>query len=193
MAAQAFDHIAIAARSLREGADWLTDRLGVAPEPGGRHPSMGTHNMLLSLGSGEYLELIAVDPEAPAPSHRRWFGLDCFDGPPRIVGWVIRQAPLHAPEGTRIVAASRGALRWRITLPLSGQMPADGAQPMRIAWGAGAHPSDGLTDHGLRLSELRLGHPEAPRPPLADPRICGVAGPAGIIARIATPQGEVTL
>lgn len=46
----AFDHIAVAARSLAEGAEWLRDRLGVALQPGGRRTAMGTHNMLLSLG-----------------------------------------------------------------------------------------------------------------------------------------------
>jgi len=32
------------ARMVLEGAAWLADRLGVVPEPGGRHPLMGTHN-----------------------------------------------------------------------------------------------------------------------------------------------------
>src|SRR5262249_3436249 len=37
---------------------------------------MGTHNHLLSLGPDVYLEVIALDPTAPRPPHRRWFGLD---------------------------------------------------------------------------------------------------------------------
>lgn len=190
----AFDHLAVAAGSLREGAAWLRDRLGVAPEPGGRHPSMGTHNMLLSLGPGEYLELIAIDPDAPAPNRPRWFGLDRFEGPPRIAGWVIRQSPLLAPEGTRIAEASRGDLRWRITLPDSGQMAGEGAAPMRIDWGEGAHPSDRLPDHGLRLRGLTL-HTQAPLSvPLADPRIATAClGPDGLRARIATRSGEAWL
>ena len=36
--------------------------LGATPAPGGHHPLMGTHNQLLSLGPGEYLEVIAIDP-----------------------------------------------------------------------------------------------------------------------------------
>lgn len=188
-----FDHLAIAARSLDEGAAWLRDRLGIAPEPGGRHPSMGTHNMLLSLGPGEYLELIAVDPDAPTPDRPRWFGLDGFDAPPRIVGWVIRQSPLRAPEGTRIAEASRGDLRWRITLPDSGQMAHGGTVPMRIDWGTGAHPSDRLRDHGLRLTALHLQAPAPPTLPLSDPRITTTTGPARIAARIATPSGEIPL
>lgn len=180
-----FDHIAIAARSLDEGAAWLADRLGVAPEPGGKHPLMGTHNLLLSLGSGEYLELIAVDPDAPDPARPRWFGLDGFDGPPRLAGWVMRQSPLQPIPGTTVSQASRGDLRWQITLPDAGQMPQDGVQPMRIDWGGGAHPSDRLPDRGLRLTRLTL---PLDRMPLDDPRI--VPG-AAFAAVIATPDGEV--
>ena len=41
---------------------------------------MGTHNQLLAIGSPAfprtYLEIIAIDPDAPAPTRRRWFDLD---------------------------------------------------------------------------------------------------------------------
>lgn len=185
MGTNGFDHIAIAARSLAEGAAWLTDRLGVPLEAGGKHPSMGTHNMLLSLGPAEYLELIAVDPDAPVPSRARWFGLDDFDGSPRLAGWVMRQQPIAAPTGTTLSQASRGDLRWQITLPDAGQMPHDGAQPMHIDWGKGAHPADMLPDRGLRLARLTL--PIAA--PLDDPRIRR----GRFSATISTPQGEVML
>lgn len=36
----------------------------------------GTHNRCLGMEDGIYLEVIAVDPEAPPPSRPRWFGLD---------------------------------------------------------------------------------------------------------------------
>ena len=39
-------------------------RTGVAPQPGGKHVAMGTHNALLRLGERVYLEIIAIDPEA---------------------------------------------------------------------------------------------------------------------------------
>jgi len=57
------DHLILAARDLDSGAAWLEDRLGVALAAGGRHERMGTHNRLLSLGQGFYLELIAIDPQ----------------------------------------------------------------------------------------------------------------------------------
>lgn len=185
-----FDHVAIAARTLAEGAEWLRDRLEVAPEPGGKHPALGTHNMLLSLGAGEYLELIAVDPDAPPPGRPRWFGLDNFDGLPRVAGWVARATPLVAPAGTTIAEARRGDLRWRITLPDAGQMPRNGAEPMLIDWGTGAHPSDLLPDRGLRLKGLSL---PLERLDLADRRLMLTGARTAITLTLTTPDGEVTL
>lgn len=147
------DHVAIAARSLDEGAAWLAAR-GLILQPGGRHPGMGTHNMLMALGPGEYLELIAPDPEADVPP--AWFGLADHQGPPRLAGWVVAEPDLQAPPGTRAMTARRGDLSWRITVPLAGQMPHDGAEPMRIDWGGGPHPSDSLPETGIRLEGLEL-------------------------------------
>lgn len=184
-----FDHVAIAARTLFEGADWLEARTGLRPEPGGKHPLMGTHNLLLSLGAGEYLELIAVDPEASAPGRPRWFGLDSFDGPPRVAGWAARQSPLEAPPGTTITEAARGDLSWRITIPDSGQMPRGGAEPMRIDW-SGPHPADRLPDRGLRL--VRLSVP-LERLALHDRRIMLTGTGTPMQLTLSTPSGEVTL
>ncbi|ODT58815.1 MULTISPECIES: VOC family protein [Paracoccus] len=182
-----FDHVAIAARTLDEGAAWLRAR-GLHPEPGGRHPGLGTHNMLLSLGPGEYLELIARDPGQDGPP--RWFGLDGFDGPPRVAGWVARMSPLTPPPGTQVAQARRGDLAWTITLPDAGQMPRGGAQPMRIDWGQGPHPSDRLPDRGVRLSRLTL-----PLEALAldDRRLMLTGAGTPMTLTLTTPTGDVTL
>jgi hypothetical protein len=75
------DHLVIAAHDLAHGVHWCEQTLGVTPGPGGRHPLMSTHNRLLKLDAGPghpraYLEIIAIDPEAPPPGRARWFGLD---------------------------------------------------------------------------------------------------------------------
>ena len=44
------DHLVVVAPDLRQGCDWVEERLGVRPQPGGKHVAMGTHNALLSLG-----------------------------------------------------------------------------------------------------------------------------------------------
>lgn len=188
-----FDHFAVAAQNLNEGAAWLQDRLGAELQPGGKHPLPGTHNMLLSLGAREYLELIAMDPDAPPNDNPGWFGLKTFTGPPRIAGWVLRQSPLKAPAGTYVAQVTRANLRWRITLPEAGQMPGDGTTPMRIKWSNDAHPCDTLPDHGFRLAGLTVHAPSGLYLPIPDPRIAMILAPAGITARITTPDGEVRL
>jgi hypothetical protein len=120
------DHLVIAARSLEEGATYVEAVLGVRLSPGGRHAYMGTHNLLLSLGPREYLEVIAVDPDATPPLHPRWFGLDHFSDAPRMTNWVCRTDDLDdaldaAPPGVgEPVELSRGDLNWTMAVPDDG-------------------------------------------------------------------------
>jgi hypothetical protein len=59
-----FDHLVVGIRSLAEGTGQLIRLLDVAPALGGTHPGRGTENALVSLGPGEYLEIIAPRAEA---------------------------------------------------------------------------------------------------------------------------------
>lgn len=193
MAAQEFDHLVVAAETLAEGEDWLASLLGAAPEPGGAHAFMGTHNRLWRLGPDEYIELIAIDPQAEAPPYPRWFGLDDFRGPPRLAAWVCRAQPLKAPEGSRIMDATRGDLGWRISIPDSGLSGHDGLDPLLIDWLGGPHPAGRMPDLGLRLLALNVTHPKPPRLNMKDPRIAAREGAPGLVAHISTPRGKVTL
>jgi len=65
------DHLVIAAADLASGSDYVAGILGIAPQGGGAHPRMGTHNRVLGMADGIYLEVIAIDPDAPAPSRPR--------------------------------------------------------------------------------------------------------------------------
>src|SRR5260370_39961673 len=62
------DHLVISARTLDEGTQYVADTLGVAPAGGGAHPQMRTHNRLLNLWGGAYLEVIAIDQQAASPA-----------------------------------------------------------------------------------------------------------------------------
>ena len=57
------DHVLLPVADLEEGARKLYERFGLRSIAGGRHPKVGTANMIVPLGS-QYLELIAiVDPQ----------------------------------------------------------------------------------------------------------------------------------
>lgn len=160
------DHVAVCAETLEEGVAYVEDLFGVVMSPGGSHPQMGTHNKLLSLGERIYLEVLAVDPDLPQPSHPRWFGLDHFTGPPRLVGWVARATVFErvvdmAPFGMNSpMTFSRGSYRWRMLLPDENALPFGGVGPRVIEWLEGGHPCDTLPDEGVRFRSLTVGHPD---------------------------------
>jgi hypothetical protein len=210
------DHLVVACATLVQGDAWLRALAGVPSAPGGRHPGWGTHNRLLRLDARTYLELIAPDPDAPAPQQPRPFGLDDpalrrrVAERPRLVHFVCRVAKLD--EGRiralgydpgPIVAMTRGALSWRIAMPGDEQAAAqrwsdDGRLlPTLIEWAGGAeperHPLDVLAPSGVTLAALRLCAPAAPPLPaalLGDPRIVIVSGPRSALgAELMTPQG----
>jgi hypothetical protein len=161
------DHLVVAAATLEEGVAHLKDVLGVRPEPGGRHERYGTHNALLSLGPDAYLEVIAVDPDAPAPSEPRWFELDRADmnerlqSGPTLIHWVVAVDTLWEPPSGHgePVELSRGESRWTLTVPPDGSLPMDGVLPSLIHWHT-FPPATQLQDHGVRVERLALATPE---------------------------------
>lgn len=165
------DHLIITAPTLEIGAAYVRAHLGVTPQKGGEHPGMGTHNLLLSLGPSVYLEVIAINPAAPARSAPRWFGLDdlASDAPARLYTWAARSPDLAAtalacPEPlVGIVPMSRGALNWLITSPKPGQAGHQGITPILIQWQTDAHPAATLPASGLLFTGLTLASPHAAR------------------------------
>lgn len=204
MTTPALDHLVIAARELDEGVAWLEDRLGVSLSPGGEHPPFGTHNRLLSLGES-YLEVIAVNPDAPMPSRPRWFGLDTpavqerLEHGPALIHWVARtpQPPLAA-QG-EVLALSRGRYAWTLTVPQDGSLPLGGGLPSLIEW-QGDSPAAALPDLGVRLRSLEIMTPQLERFREALTRLKLAAlvtvQPAPEVklrAVLGTPNGEVIL
>lgn len=195
------DHLVVTAQTLEAGAAHVTKALGLAPGPGGQHARMGTHNRLLGLGPGLYLEVIAADPSAVAPVTPRWFDLDRLTGPPRLSHWVLRCDDLAAelaalPDGGAMIRAedfARGPYRWRMGVSEDGRLPLDDGHPGLIEWQAGGHPADRLADSPCRLERLDISHPEAAALRAAlrldDRRVMVTAGPRAMRALIATPAG----
>ena len=159
------DHLVVAARTLDEGAAWVESRLGVAVAGGGKHALMGTHNRLLRLDRGRYLEVMAIDPDAPPPARARWFELDTpamqarLARSPALIHWVERTEDLESavrayPEPLDLVSFERGPYRWRMGLARDGRLPAGGRGPTLIQWDGGLHPWDALPETGVRLVDL---------------------------------------
>ena len=165
MSARVLDHLIVAARTLAQGSDWVAARLGVAPVAGGKHLLMGTHNCLLKLDARSYLEVIAIDPDAPSPPRPRWFELDTprmkarLANGPALIHWVERTGDLDSALASsakeiEILSLSRGAYRWRMGVRRDGRLPGDGAEATLIQWDGGMHPWDALPETGVSLSEF---------------------------------------
>jgi len=190
------DHLAVGAATLAEGVEWVQSQLGVVLERGGTHERYGTHNMLLGLEDGLYLEVIAKDRDAIPSAGHSWFGLDDFTGPPRLANWICCADNLsdYADIAGPARGLERGNLRWDITVPDDGSLPYAGGFPTLIKWGEGVvHPATSLKSSGLRLREFIVAHPEATKiarlAQLDDPRIKFEAGPQGFVARFDGPNG----
>lgn len=200
------DHIAVAGLTLAEAQAHCEHALGVALQPGGQHPDFGTHNALLGLADGLYLEAIAIDPAAPPPARPRWFDLDRFDGPARLTNWICATDDMAAaltalPEGAGVpIPLRRGDLRWRMAVPDSGILPFANMHPAIIQWDSARHPATRLAPSGCTLRRLTVTHPDAAglRAALSglldDPRIAIEEGAApGLSAEFDTPHGTRVL
>lgn len=184
------DHVAVAAETLAEAKHYTEGTLGVALQPGGEHAVFHTHNALLGLEDGLYLEAIAINPAAPRPDRPRWFDLDRFSGAARLTNWICRCDDLDAtlaelPDGFGTpMALERGALRWRMAVPADGILPFDNCAPALIEWDGDQHPAAMLTPSGVRFDRLTVTHPEAKElakllaPHLREDRIGFEVGPA---------------
>ncbi len=204
------DHLVVVAASLAQGAAWVRASFGAEPAAGGQHLFMGTHNLLLRVGADVYLEIIAIDPAQPQPARARWFEMDrpymqvAVRDAPRLVHFVARtddldsamQRAKHAPGVA--LAASRGQLRWRITVPQDGALIEQGLVPTLIQW-QGAAPSVLLPDSAVRLRRVAARHPEPARLQTLYDAIGleGVTVEAGtqseLIAEFDTPAGALHL
>jgi hypothetical protein len=99
--------------------------LGFAPVPGGRHPH-GTHNALIALADGAYLELIAF--WEPTPAHRWWAPLQAGGGlvdvclatddlAADVAAWRSAGVAIDDPRPFRRVRPDGYEVRWRLAIP----------------------------------------------------------------------------
>lgn len=208
----AIDHLAVGASSLEAGVNFIRSELGVEIPGGGVHPHMGTHNHLMRLGDGMFLEVLAINPQAELPAQPRWFGLDdpavrnSVQERPRLLTWVANTTDLA--QATRsseldfgvISELSRGDLRWSFALPQDGRLMAGGMLPYLMQWSCDEHPSVRMAERGCVLKSITLRHANSDwlteqLQSIAAAELVTVEGlPVGsvpeIVACIDTPSGE---
>lgn len=203
------DHLTVVAPDLAEGVAHVRQCLDLDVPFGQRHPYMGTWNHLLQLGQAVYLEIVAVDPGAAPPPHRRWFGLDDhqavradWDAGRRLRGWVARTEAIDrvlADHGTvfgRKVALPPEAPSFDFAIPEDGSLPLGGAAPSLIDRRGRPRAMASIADLGARLRSFSLAHPD-PAAVLALYREVGVDRPPAVLpgtglryrAAIETPAG----
>ena len=205
------DHFAIGAADLDQGVAALKSALGVTVPRGGKHAAMSTHNCVMQAGGESFLEIIAIDPEAPPPGRARWFTLDEVGTQnrlaqrPRALCWVVGTDDLDAivekspVDLGEVVHFSRGDRTWRLTVPKDGGLPEAGLLPAFIEWSPGPHPSSGMQDLGVTLESVVLSHPDpdwlaSVLKQLAIDHLAEVTeGPRGLSFFLDAPTGRVTL
>jgi hypothetical protein len=92
------DHIMLGIDDLDRGMDSFEQRTGVRPVYGGKHPG-GTHNALVSLGDGTYLEIIAVQRDVAPPKEYA----------------ALKQLHVLTPIGWAVSSTDSAGLRGRLS------------------------------------------------------------------------------
>jgi len=150
------DHVLIAVEDLAKAGETY-GRLGLTVLPGGEHPAVGTHNALVPLADGSYLELVAV--RRPELAQEFPFGrqvLEALARPNRLAGFALDSGDLGAD-----LAAIRGRGLPIAKAPPGGRLRPDGRQ---VSWRT-AHPEEGhlpfviqdLTPRDLRVPPVAEG------------------------------------
>src|SRR3989442_12102326 len=163
------DHILLPVADLDAGAQRLYEQYGLRGIPGGRHPKVGTANVIVPLGL-QYLELIAVvDQEEAASSRLGARVAQALREGRTFVAWALRTQDLDAGraslqaaggEPPPIAEGSRKrpdgqVLSWRTQDVGTGAEPS--AIPFVIEWRIpdGLHPGQAASSHRGGPAALR--------------------------------------
>ena len=201
------DHFVWGVSDLEAGCAEIEALFGVAPEPGGAHPGLGTCNALLSFGPGLYFEIMAPQDPAPGSIGERLARLDA----PGLVTWVLRSDELNqvaalasadtanvtptGPVKTERLTPQGDRLSWELLFLT--QHKYDGLVPFFIDWQDTPHPS-ATSPAGGAATALTIESPQAERlnqlfADLAIDMTASAAAEAALSVQCETKAGSVAL
>jgi len=201
------DHIVLAVPDVEEAERRIAEQWNVSPTVGGSHVGRGTRNVLLSLGSRTYLEVIGPDLDQPDPGSPRPFGVDDIPASSTgvLAGWALGTdkiavvADRLAADGLDLGAVSSMSrvrpdgvrLDWHLTLGPRMSPPI----PFVIDWGS--TPSPALDSAaGCILEAMNIVAPSQAVLSIGalglDPLVA-LEGSPGLVVRLSTPGGDVEL
>jgi len=172
MRSRQIDHIVLAVPDLEETTKEFKDKYNLDLVYGGKHESFGTHNALLNLGNGCYLEVLAPDQNNTTFDGPRWMGAD-LSHQPVICRWALKSNNLIKdqeslqkinPAYGNIIEGSRqktdgSTLQWQMIKPLA--FPLVDIAPFMVDWTASdSHPTDSLPS-SCHLVSIEFAHAEA--------------------------------
>lgn len=198
----ALDHLVLATPDIAATAAWVAERTGIRASAGGQHVGKGTRNMLCSLSTTSYLEIVGPDPEQPAPDGPRPFGIDDLEDA-AMVAWAIAVPHMDvALEAARRAGYDPGEaspmqrrrpdgvlLRWTLT-PVPSR-----TVPFLIDWDGSAHPAASAAP-GLEIVDLQARHPR-PHDLAGTLQALGVTmgvlpGPEALVVELHGPLGSIS-
>ena len=196
------DHIILGVADLDHGIEQFERLTGVRPAYGGRHPT-ATHNALVSLGQGIYLEIIALQPGVVPPVEFAALSLLTELTP---VGWAVassdvaqlRSALIGAdlqvtePEAGSRVTPSDDTLSWH-TFRLQDNFR---DAPFFIVWSADSrHPStttpSGCTLQSMTIASTRSDELDRLCSALELPVVVARSTASAVKLDLASPRGPV--
>jgi hypothetical protein len=191
----ALDHVIVAVPDLGRAATALERHLRLRATRGGRHPTLGTENMLVPLG-GAYIEIITVaDPKLAAGNAFGRAVLDARDrGRPQFTAWVVRTPAIEdtaAQWESNVVSLARETpsgtrIRWRMA---GLDTVRDRTRPLLIQW-EDERSAPPFADPVHPAGRVGLRHVEIGDParvlgtwlPHIDHMLLTASGPAGVHA-----------
>jgi hypothetical protein len=199
------DHLVWAVPDLDLYVKEFETTTGIKAIIGGSHPDHGTRNALISMGEGEYFELLARDNSLPAGKLAKF----CTDlTQPNLVTWVVRTNNIPA------IAQKAESLGYQATINQMSRVKPNGERlqrqllwlsgheygtyiPLVIDWQNSRHPSLDAPA-GLKLTSFTI---EAINPKPLEDIFAALSIPVNIktglqdcmIAQLQSPKGQIEL